>query len=64
MLAVDVAPGPPGGESTMTVRTISDQGNLIDTVTLARPTSRPGAPQAKGTAWRRTETGLTVPAQM
>jgi hypothetical protein len=39
MLTVDVAPGAPGGESRMTVRTISDRGRLLDTVTLVRPTS-------------------------
>jgi hypothetical protein len=36
MLAVDVVPG---FESTMTVRTISDRGELLDTVTLVRRTS-------------------------
>jgi hypothetical protein len=39
MLAVDVVPGAPGFDSTMTVRTISDRGRLLDTVTLVRPTS-------------------------
>jgi len=39
MLAVDVAPGAPGFDSTMTVRTISDRGQLLDTVTLIRATS-------------------------
>jgi hypothetical protein len=36
MLAVDVVPAAPGFESTMTVRTISDRGELLDTITLAR----------------------------
>jgi hypothetical protein len=36
MLAVDVAPAAPGFESTMTIRTISDRGELLDTITLAR----------------------------
>lgn len=40
MLAVEVVPGPPGGRSTMTIRTISDQGTLIDTITLARTAAR------------------------
>jgi hypothetical protein len=39
MLAVDVLPGAPGADSTMTVRTISDRGELLDTVTLVRRTS-------------------------
>jgi hypothetical protein len=37
-LQVDVQPGPPGGESRMTVRTITDTGQEIDTVTLVRRT--------------------------
>lgn len=36
MLAVDVVPAVPGFESTMTIRTISDRGELLDTITLAR----------------------------
>ncbi|HEX3612763.1 MAG TPA: metallophosphoesterase [Sporichthyaceae bacterium] len=36
LLEVEVVPGAPGGESTMTVRTITDQGVLIDVITLAR----------------------------
>jgi hypothetical protein len=36
-LQVDVRPGPPGGESRMTVRAITDTGLEIDTVTLVRP---------------------------
>jgi hypothetical protein len=39
-LVVDVRPAPPGMDSTMTVRTISDRGELIDTVTLTRPARR------------------------
>ncbi|HEY2830971.1 MAG TPA: metallophosphoesterase [Sporichthyaceae bacterium] len=39
MLAVDVVPGAPGFESTMTVRTISDRGERLDTVTLVRRAS-------------------------
>jgi hypothetical protein len=42
MLAVDVAPALPGFESTMTIRTISDRGELLDTVTLARTASLAG----------------------
>lgn len=38
LLVVDVDPAPPGGESTMTVRTFSDLGLLLDTVTLAHAT--------------------------
>lgn len=37
-LQVDVQPGPPGGESRMTVRAIADTGQEIDTVTLVRRT--------------------------
>jgi hypothetical protein len=37
LLVVDVVPGVPGARSTMTVRTISDRRELIDTVTLSRP---------------------------
>jgi hypothetical protein len=36
MLAVDVVPGAPGAESTMKIRTVSDRGELLDTITLAR----------------------------
>jgi hypothetical protein len=39
MLVVDVAPGAPGRDATMTVRTVSDRNELLDTVTLLRPTS-------------------------
>jgi hypothetical protein len=39
MLTVGVVPGLPGFQSTMTVRTTSDRGQLLDTVTLIRPTS-------------------------
>jgi hypothetical protein len=66
MLAVDVAPGPPGGNSTMTVRTINDLGQEIDVVTLARPV-KAGAGQPKpaalrtGPSWTRTPSGLSVP---
>jgi Calcineurin-like phosphoesterase len=35
-LSVDVAPGQPGADSTMTVRAISDTNHEIDTVTLIR----------------------------
>jgi hypothetical protein len=66
MLAVDVAPGSPGGNSTMTVRTINDLGQEIDVVTLARPV-KAGAGQPKpaalhtGPSWTRTPSGLSVP---
>jgi hypothetical protein len=39
VLAVDVIPGAPGGNSTMTVRAITDRGQEIDAVTLTRPAS-------------------------
>src|SRR5882757_3639690 len=65
VLSVDVAPGQPGAESTMTVRAISDTGQEIDAVTLAR-TAGAGAPKpsALGTwgSWDRTSSGLSVPA--
>jgi hypothetical protein len=44
MLSVNVVPGAPGTDSTMTVRTISDQGTLIDTITLARTAPRAMSP--------------------
>jgi hypothetical protein len=36
MLVIDVVPGLPGFESLMKIRTISDRGELLDTITLAR----------------------------
>jgi hypothetical protein len=42
LLAVDVVPALPGFESTMTISTISDRGELLDTVTLARNASLAG----------------------
>lgn len=33
---IDVDPATPGFRSTMTVRAVSDRGEVIDTVTLAR----------------------------
>jgi hypothetical protein len=65
VLAVDVAPGAPGADSSMTVRAISDTGQEIDAVTLVRKAG-PGAgavapkPGALG-SWDRTPTGLSVP---
>jgi len=44
MLSVDVVPGASGTDSTMTIRTISDQGKLIDTITLIRAAHRAGQP--------------------
>jgi hypothetical protein len=41
MLAVDVIPGSLLAPSTMTIRTISDRGELLDTITLARPVRLP-----------------------
>jgi hypothetical protein len=38
-LVVDVVPARPGFASTMTVRAVSDRGELLDTVTLVRRTS-------------------------
>lgn len=60
LLSVDVVPGAPGADSTMTVRAISDTDQEIDTVTLVR---RAGG-QRKTTAlggWGRTSSGLSVP---
>jgi len=61
-LAVDVFPGAPGSESTMTIRTITDRGTLIDTITLSRTApARPPARPRTMYAWHTTQTGLTVP---
>jgi hypothetical protein len=61
-LAVDVFPGAPGSESTMTIRTITDQGTLIDTVTLSRtaPARTRARPRTRY-AWHTTPLGLSVP---
>jgi hypothetical protein len=63
LLAVDVVPGLPGTDSTMTVKAISDTGQEIDSVTLVRRAA--DGPTPKPTAlgsWYRTPTGLSVPA--
>ncbi|WP_064745529.1 metallophosphoesterase [Pseudonocardia acaciae] len=59
LLAVDVVPGAPGTDSTMTVRAISDTGQEIDAVTLVR---RTGAKASALGGWQRTPSGLSVPA--
>jgi hypothetical protein len=61
-IEVDVVPGAVGSESTMTVRTITDQGLLIDKVILARTAQAPAQPQTLD-AWRTTGSGLTVPTR-
>jgi hypothetical protein len=63
VLQVDVTPGAPGADSTMTVRAISDQGAEIDAVTLKRAATNAGAPKPTALgAWRTTPGGLSVPA--
>ena len=44
-LSVDVVPGQPGTDSTMTVRAISDTNHEIDTVTLIRSARGARGPQ-------------------
>ncbi|GAA5146633.1 metallophosphoesterase [Pseudonocardia eucalypti] len=62
MLSVDVVPGAAGADSTMTVKTIADTGQEIDSVTLVRR-ARGGGPVALGgSGWSRTSSGLSVPA--
>jgi hypothetical protein len=62
LLAVDVVPGQPGSDSTMTVRAISDTGQEIDAVTLVRR-ARGGQPKPAALgSWRMTASGLSVPA--
>jgi hypothetical protein len=53
-LSVDVVPGQPGTDSTMTVRAISDTNHEIDTVTLIRSARGARGPQP-------TTVGLWVP---
>ena len=62
LLAVDVAPGAPGADSTMTVRAISDTGKEIDAVTLVRSAHTTAAKPAALHSWLPTPTGLTIPA--
>jgi hypothetical protein len=61
VLSVDVRPGAPGADSSMTVRAINDMGQEIDSVTLVRPAGSATRPTALGPAWRRTPAGLSVP---
>lgn len=61
LLAVDVVPGAPGADSTMTVRAISDTGQEIDAVTLVRRAAAGPKPTALG-SWYNTPGGLSVPA--
>jgi hypothetical protein len=63
VLAVDVAPGAPGADSTMTVRAISDTGQEIDSVTLVRRAGGGPKPTALGSlgSWMHTSGGLSVP---
>jgi Calcineurin-like phosphoesterase len=60
VLSVDVTPGAPGTNSTMTVRAISDTGQEIDSVTLIRTPHPVTTPTALG-SWTQTPTGLTIP---
>jgi hypothetical protein len=62
-LQVDVTPAAPGGESTMKVRAISDQGKEIDAVTLVRSAHGGARPTALG-SWRQTASGLSVPGMV
>jgi hypothetical protein len=63
MLVVDVVPGQPGTDSSMTVRTITDTGQEIDSVTLVRRASGTGQPKPTALgSWARTSSGLSVPA--
>ncbi len=41
-LAVDVAPAPPGGTTTMTVRAVAEDGTEIDRFVVERTAGRPG----------------------
>ncbi|MGQ0843427.1 MAG: metallophosphoesterase [Sporichthyaceae bacterium] len=63
VLVIDVVPAAPGGESTMTVRTINDLGREIDTLVMVR--TAPPLEQVESThaAWRTTGSGLAVPSR-
>jgi hypothetical protein len=64
VLSVDVVPGQPGADSSMTIRAVSDAGQEIDAVTLVR---KAGGGQPKPAAlgplgpWGHTPSGLSVP---
>ncbi|WP_084216635.1 metallophosphoesterase [Pseudonocardia spinosispora] len=62
VLSVDVTPGAPGADSTMTVRAIADTGQEIDAVTLVRKASGTAPKPTASGSWTRTPTGLSIPA--
>jgi hypothetical protein len=69
LVRVDVVPGAPGADSSMTVRAIADTGQEIDRVTLVR-TARakasalglPGDRTVHNAGWRTSSAGLSIPA--